>query len=91
MTDDKDLDELKAIFAGIDIEIPPDPLDTLTEELGLREVTTEELAAVLGVTDRRISQLWMDCHIPEPRKDGKRHYYPLLHSVAGYIRFLKQH
>jgi hypothetical protein len=86
-----ELNDLRAIFAGIDIEIPPDPLDTLTEALGLREVTTEELAAVLGVTDRRISQLWIDGHIPEPRKEGKRHFYPLLRSVAGYIRFLKQY
>ena len=91
MAHDTDMDELKAIFAGLDIEIPPDPLDTLTEALGLREVTTEELTAVLGVTDRRISQLWIDGHIPEPRKEGKRHFYPLLRSVAGYIRFLKQY
>ena len=87
----EDMDELKAIFAGIDVEIPPDPIDTLTEVLGLRDVTTEELSEVLGVTDRRISQLWMDGHIPEPHKEGKRHYFPLLHSVVGYIRFLKQH
>ena len=82
--------ELQALFADIDIEIPPHPLDTLTETLGLREVTTEELADVLGVTDRRIAQLWKEDIIPHPRREGKRYYFPLLHSVAGYISFLRQ-
>lgn len=83
------LEDLQALFADIDIVIPPDPMDTLTEALGLREVTTEELADVLGVTDRRIAQLWKEDIIPHPRREGKRYYFPLLHSVQGYIRFLK--
>ncbi|MBS6800677.1 hypothetical protein ACR742_12520 [Flavonifractor plautii] len=65
------------------------PLDELTERIGLREVTTEELAEVLGVCTQRISQLWMSGDIPEPRKEGKRHLFPLLASARGYIQFLK--
>ena len=86
MTDE----ELNKIFANIDLsEYLEDPLDTLTKTLGLREVTMDELAMVLGITDRRISQLWKDGIIPEPRHDGKRHWFPLLESVRGYIDFLR--
>ena len=89
----RDINEeaLQAIFSGLDVVMPPDPLEELTEALGLRDVTTAELAAVLGITDRRIYQLWMAGDIPEPRKEGKRYYFPLLASVQGYIRFLKQY
>lgn len=87
MSYNADIEHLKAIFAGIDIEIPPDPLDTLTEALGLREVTTEELATVLGLTVRRVAQLSQEGHIPEPHKDGNRYLFPLLASVRQYIDF----
>ena len=82
-------EELAALFADIDIVLPPTPLDTLTEKLGLREVTTEEPALVLGVSDRRIAQLWQEDIIPEPRLEKKKYYFPLLQSVAGYINFIK--
>lgn len=82
--------ELAEIFANINLEeYMEGPLDTLSKILGLREVTMDELAMVLGLTDRRISQLWKDGIIPEPRYDGKRHWFPLLGSVQGYIAFLR--
>lgn len=84
-------EELRAIFAKIDLsELASDPIDELTRALGLREVTTAELSLILGVTDRRISQLWKAGEIPEPRTDGNKHYFDLLQSVQGYIEFLRE-
>ena len=85
----KDLEELNAAFATIDWEHLPGPFDELTADLHLREVTTDELAQVLGITDRRVSQLWHDGIIPVPRHDGKRYWFPLLHSVNCYIEYLR--
>ena len=86
-------EELASIFGGladINIEIPPDPLQELETALGLREVTTDELALIFGITDRRISQLWQAGIIPEPRREHKRYYFPLLQSVAGYLEYLRE-
>lgn len=74
--------------AGIDAETK-DQLEMLAESLDLRDVTPSELSIVLGITEKRISQLWQAGHIPAPRKDGMRCYYPLLETVRGYITFLK--
>ena len=82
-------DALYAVFASVDWEHIPGPFDALTKELKLREVTTAELSQILGITDRRISQLWLAGDIPEPRNDGKRHWFPLLDTVHAYISFLK--
>lgn len=84
--------ELAEIFASLDLsELAgvKDPVDELTDALGLRKVSTEELALVLGITDRRISQLWKAGQIPEPARDGNKHYFDLLQSVQGYIEFLR--
>ena len=81
--------ELAELFAALTPEDIPDSFDALTKALKLREVTTDELTLVLGITDRRISQLWQDGIIPEPRKDGRRHWFPLLASIRGYIDFLR--
>lgn len=85
-----ELESINAAFSAIDWERLHSPLEELTTELNLREVSTNELSLVLGVSDRRISQLWRDGHIPEPRSDGTRHWFPLLQSVSGYIHFLKK-
>ena len=82
--------DLAALFANLTVDLPPDPLDELSASIGLREVTTDELALILGVTDRRVSQLWQAGIIPEPRQEQKRYYFPLLQSVAGYIEFLRE-
>lgn len=68
----------------------PEPFSELTAALNLREVTTAELAEVLGLTDRRISQLWQSWIIPEPRQEGQRYLFPLLASVHDYITFLRE-
>ena len=84
--------DLRTIFAEIsaeDISAALDPLEKLSASLSLREVTTEELSLVLGLSDRRISQLWQDGHTPEPRREGKKYYYPLLASIRGYLDFLR--
>ena len=89
---DNNSPDLQAIFSEIsaeDITAALDPLEKLSKSLGLREVTTEELSLVLGLSDRRISQLWQDGHTPEPRKEGKKYYYPLLASIRGYLDFLR--
>lgn len=80
---------LAEALAGIELKFPPNPLEELNDRLGLREVTTDELALILGITDRRISQLWQSGIIPEPNKKGNRYYFPLLESVRDYIDFLK--
>lgn len=61
----------------------------LAEGLGLREVTTAELCTVLKVSDRRISQLWKEGWLPEPRVEGRKNIFPLIESVQGYIDLLK--
>lgn len=82
--------QLSAILAAaIESGIPDTPLEQLSAALGLRDVSTEELALVLGVTDRRIYQLWQAGEIPEPRRAGRKYMFSLLDSVNGYIRFLK--
>ena len=99
----EEMDELNAALAEAVEELFPggsaaaayteaerkEQLDRLTKSLDLREVTPAELSIVLGVTEKRISQLWQAGHIPEPRKDGRRNYFPLLETVNGYITFLK--
>lgn len=80
---------LNDALAAIDWEHIPGPFDALSKALNLREVTTAELSQILGITDRRISQLWLAGDIPEPRHDGKRHWFPLLDTVHAYISFLK--
>lgn len=80
---------LNDALAAIDWERIPGSFDALTQALNLREVTTAELSQILGITDRRISQLWQNGDIPEPRHDGKRHWFPLLDTVYAYISFLK--
>lgn len=82
--------DLAALFADLSIELPPDPLDDLAASMGLREVTTDELALIFSVTNRRIGQLWQTGIIPEPRREQKRYYFPLLQSVAGYIEYLRE-
>ena len=82
-------DALYDNFAQLDLENIQGPFDALTKELNLREVTTNELTYILGISDRRLSQLWQDGIIPEPRHDGKRHWYPLLDTIHAYISFLK--
>ena len=82
--------DLATLFADLSVELPPDPLDDLAASIGLREVTTDELALIFGVTDRRIGQLWQTGIIPEPRREHKRYYFPLLQSVAGYLEYLRE-
>lgn len=90
MSKNKSDEKLAGLFADLVIEFPPDPLDELAASMGLREVTTDELALIFGVTDRRIGQLWQAGIIPEPRLEQKRYFFPLLQSVAGYIEFLRE-
>lgn len=71
-------------------KIPPDPLDALTEKLGLRDVTTKELSLILGLSDRRISQLWQSGNLPEPAKVKRQYYFPLLPSINWYLSFLRE-
>ena len=87
----EELAELSAAIGDISgaLNNIKDPFEELTNALQLREVTTDELALVLGITDRRLSQLWQNGDIPEPRRDGRRHLFPLLRSVNDYISFLK--
>lgn len=87
----EELAELSAAIGDISGSLNgiKDPFEELTDALQLREVTTEELALVLGISDRRISQLWQAGYIPEPRRDGRRYLFPLLQSVNDYISFLK--
>lgn len=80
---------LSACIAAMDADSFKTPVELLSDKLVIREVTTEELSIVLEITDRRISQLWKVGHIPEPRKEGKRHYFPLLLTVQAYIQFLR--
>lgn len=82
--------DLAALFADLAVDLPPDPLDDLAASMSLREVTTDELALIFGVTDRRIGQLWQAGIIPEPRLEQKRYFFPLLQSVAGYLSFLRE-
>lgn len=75
---------------GEAIEAMPKPFEALTQELGLREVSTAELAEVLGLSDRRIAQLWRAGIIPEPSFTGRKCWFPLLASVNAYIDFLRE-
>ena len=77
------------LAAAIESGIPNTPLEQLSFDLECRDVSMEELSLVLGVTDRRISQLWQSGELPEPRRVGRKYMFPLLASVNGYIRFLK--
>lgn len=74
----------------LDTETVRTPLDDLSDALGLRPVTTQELATVLGVCPQRISQLCQDNALPEPTKDGKRNTFPLLEAVNWYIDYLRE-
>lgn len=89
MEESVDMTELARCLAEAAKDLP-EPFEDLTKALGLREVSTEELATVLGLTDRRIAQLWQAGIIPEPRREGKRYLFPLLASVNGYIGFLRE-
>lgn len=87
-------EDVTAAFAGITEEeilsaALANPMETLEQELRLRKVSTAELCAVLGITDRRISQLWKDGIIPEPTRNGNTCYFSLLQSVSAYIRFMR--
>ena len=85
---DEELEELfKQLAEGI--EDYKTPLQLLGEDLQLREVITEELALVLGLSENRIRQLWKEGVIEEPRKEGKKHYFDLLSSVEFYLRYLR--
>ena len=83
-------DAINEILAEIDWEPIPGQFNSLTEELNLRELTTSELAQIMGVSDRRVAKLWEDGVIPEPRYDGQQHWHPLLDTVSAYISYLKR-
>lgn len=84
-----DLQEI-ARTLGEAIEAMPEPFEELTRKLGLREVSTAELAEVLGLSDRRIAQLWRAGIIPEPSFTGRKCWFPLLASVNAYVDFLRK-
>lgn len=68
----------------------PDELEVLSKRLGLRAVTTGELALVLGLTDRRVEQLAADGWLPSrPRQDRRGLSFDLLRAVQAYVDFLR--
>ena len=87
---DEELEQISAALLASLAELPPTPLEALAQSLNIRDVTTEELQVLFGVTAARITQLWQNYIIPEPVKLNGRNYYPLLQSVYGYIEYLRE-
>lgn len=83
-------DELREIFANLDLDDFKTPLDDLEEKLKLRKVTSDELSEVLGVSPSRIHQLWKEGIIEEPVRENGRYYFRLLESVNYYITYLRR-
>ena len=74
-----------------ELRATPDQLQELSADLGIRrEVSTRELAEVLGITARRVEQLAADGWIPSsPRQDRRGLSFDLLEAVRSYVDFLR--
>lgn len=83
--------ELRELFAALSPEYLascPGPLEDLAASLNLREVSADELAAVFGISARRVQQLAEKEIIPSGKRKN-RLYFPLLDAVNAYIEYLR--
>jgi len=54
--------------------------------MAAKDFSADAIAQLLGITARRLQQLAAEGFIPK----GERGRYPLVESVQGYVRYLKQ-